>query len=195
MDWDRIRTEWREATPAMQLLPAEELRDRDGALWKTVRRRDLIETIAGVFVAIFFGAMTIVALAKGAWSQAGFALLVAAWAAELPFRLHRNRRLALQPGHGLPLREFLVRQRDAARVQARLLERVWLWYLAPPAIGCIGLELARKGPTSGALLYIGVILGVCALLAWVNRHAARTQFRAHADALQRQIDALDADDT
>ncbi len=193
MDWDRIRTQWREATPSANLLSLHELRTRDGALWKTVRRRDLLETIAGVFVAIFFGAMTIVALSRGEWLQGGFALLVAGWGAELPFRMHRHRRLALEPGHGLDLRAFLERQRDAALVQARLLERVWLWYLAPPAIGLAGLTLARDGLTAGALRFIGVMLVLCVVLVWANRYAARTQFRAHADALERQLDALAGD--
>ena len=194
MDWDRMRTEWREATPAATLLTVEDIRQRDAALWKTVRRRDTLESIAGVFVAIFFAVMAIGAVAKGAWVQAGFALLVAAWGAELPFRLRRNRRQALGPDHGLDLRAHLERRRDAALAQARLLERVWLWYLAPPAIGLAGLTLARDGATTAALVYIGVVLLMCVVLAWANRYAARTQFRAHADALRQQIAALDAND-
>lgn len=194
MDWDTIRKEWRRALPDAPLLSMEELRKRDRSLWKTVRRRDLVETIAGGFVAVFFALVAIRALGSGAWMQGGFALLIAAWGVYLPFPMHRSQRLALQPDHGLALIGHLRQQRDAALAQARMLERVWLWYLTPPAIGLTGLTLARDGVTAGSLGYIAVLAVLYAVLAWVNRRAARTQFRAHAEELQRQIDAMTGGD-
>ncbi|MGY0651553.1 hypothetical protein ACW7GZ_06760 [Luteimonas sp. A537] len=195
MDWDKMRNAWRGDAPTVRLLPMEELRTRDQALWKKVRRRDLVETVAAVLVVIFFALITLAALVEGEWLQAGFALLITAWGVALPFRLRRSRRLAPDPDHGVPLLAYLQRQRDATLAQARMLEQVWLWYLTPPAIGLTGLTLARDGATAGALRYLAVMLVLYAALAWINRRVARTQFRAHAETLQRQIDRLARDDT
>ncbi|MEN1928644.1 hypothetical protein WCE37_06570 [Luteimonas sp. MJ250] len=194
MDWDKMRDAWRGDTPTVHLLPIDELQKRDQALWKKVRRRDLIETIAAVLVAVFFALITLAALIDGEWLQAGFALLITAWGVALPFRLRCSRRLAPEPDHDAPLLAYLQRQRDATLAQARMLEQVWLWYLTPPAIGLAGLTLARDGATAGTLRYLAVMLVLYAALAWINRRVARTQFRAHAETLQRQIDALAASD-
>ena len=193
MDWDKLRNQWRETAPAAPLMAVDELRALDASLWKKVRRRDMVETIAAVVVAAFFGLTTLGTLVEREWLQAGFALLITAWAAWLPFRLRRARRSAAVDGHGASMLDYLRRQRDAALVQARMLERIWLWYLAPPAAGLAGLTLARDGFTKGSLGYIGVLLLLYAGIAWLNRHTARTQFRAHADTLQRQIDALEGE--
>ncbi|MEN1941080.1 hypothetical protein WCE41_08170 [Luteimonas sp. MJ246] len=194
MDWDKMRNAWRSDTPTVHLLPMDELQKRGQTLWKKVRRRDLIETIAAVLVAVFFALITLAALVDGEWLQAGFALLITAWGVALPFRLRRARQLAPEPDHGVSLLAYLQRQRDATLAQARMLEQVWLWYLTPPAIGLTGLTLARDGATAGSLRYLAVMLVLYGALAWINRRVARTQFRAHAETLQRQIDGLTNDD-
>ncbi|HEY4530327.1 MAG TPA: hypothetical protein VIG97_08365 [Luteimonas sp.] len=191
MDWNELRNQWRAGAPAAPLMAVDELRTRDASLWKKVRRRDLVETTAAVIVAVFFALSTLGTLVERAWLQAAFSLLITAWAVCLPFQLRRARRSATMDGHGASLLEYLRRQRDAALVQARMLERIWLWYLAPPAIGLVGLTLARDGATMASLRYIGVLMLLYAGIAWLNRYTARTRFRAHADTLQRQIDALE----
>lgn len=192
MDWDKLRSEWREATPEASMMAAEELRARDRSLWKQVRRRDLVETVAAVIVVVFFSLVVIGALAEGEWLQVASALLIASWGAWLPFKLRQARRAAEPDRPGAPTLDYLRQQRDASLLQARMLERVWLWYLTPPAIGIIGLRLAQDGPTAGSLAYFGVMLVLYVGLAWLNRWTARTRFRAHADVLQRQIDELTA---
>lgn len=191
MEWDRLRDQWRQQATDASLMAVEELRTRDATLWKKVRRRDLLETIAAVIVAVFFTFTVVGSLARGEWLQAAFAALLVAWAAWLPFQLRRARGQVAVDGHAASTLDYLRRQRDAALVQARMLERVWLWYLTPPAIGVIGLRLAMEGPGTGTLRYIGFVVLLSAGLAWLNRYTARTQFRAHAAGLQRQIDALE----
>lgn len=191
MDWDKLQDQWRASVPAVPLIAAEELRTLDRSLWRTVRRRDLVETVAAVVVGVFFALITLASLLEREWLQAAFALLVTAWGAALPFQLRRARQAASVDGHGASMLDYLRRQRDAALAQARMLERVWLWYLGPPAIGLTGLTLARDGATQDALRYLGVVLLLYAGIAWLNRHTARTRFRAHAGMLQRQIDALE----
>lgn len=192
MDWDKLRDAWRDAAPEAPLMAAEELRARDRSLWKKVRRRDLLETVAAVIVAVFFMLVAVGALVEGEWMQAASALLIAGWATWLPFKLRQARRAAEPDSSGASTLDYLRRQRDAALLQARMLERVWLWYLTPPAIGIVGLRLSRDGLTAGSLGYLGVMLVLYAGLAWLNRWTARTRFRAHADVLQRQIDDLSA---
>lgn len=193
MDWDTLRNQWREAAPAAPLMAVEELRARDASLWKKVRWRDLLETGAAVVVALFFCLATIGSLVEREWLQAGFSVLIIAWAVRLPFQLRQARRHTAVDGHGASMLEYLRRQRDAALVQARMLERVWSWYLAPPAIGLVGLRIASDGLTTGSLRYIGLLMLLYAVLAWINRYTARTQFRAHAARLQRQIESLEGE--
>lgn len=196
MDWDKMRQQWQEQTPAPagDLVPVDVLQDRDRALWRKVRWRDLIETVAALVVAVFFALLALEAVVKGNWLAAGSALLIAAWAVFVPFHLHRARRLAPEAERGMPLLAYLQRQRDAMLAQARMLEQVWLWYLGPPAIGLVGLTLGTEGATPGALAYLCTVFVMYVGVGWLNRYTARTKFRAQAAMLQRQIDHLTAGD-
>lgn len=190
MDWDSLRQQWRQDAPAASTSSIDELRSLDQALRKRVRRRDMGETAAAVVVAVFFAWSALDLAADAEWVALGFALLLVAWAVTVPLRLRRARREVPEEDPRQPLVENLGRQRDAALVQARMLERVWLWYLTPPAIGLFGMTLARSGPSAFALAYLAAVAVLYIGLAWINRRVARTQFRAHAERLQRQIDAL-----
>lgn len=191
MDWDRLGQQWREQAPAGELVPLEVLRERDRALWRKVWWRDLVETVAAVLVAACFALAGAVAVAKGFWLVAASSLLLVAWAIYVPFRLRRARRLAVEPAPGMPLLASLRGQREAMLAQARMLERVWAWYLGPPAIGLAGFMLGIRGATLYTLAYIGVMLVLYASIAWLNRYAARKQFREQASSLQRQIERLE----
>lgn len=193
MDWDKMRNQWRDAAPAAPLMAVDELRMLDASLWKKVRRRDLLETVAAVIVVAFLAFRMLESVLGREWLQTGFALLVFAWAVWMPFRLRRARHSMAVDGHGASMLDYLRRQRDAALEQARMLETVWLWYLAPPTAGLIGLAVASEGFSRGSLGYIGLVLLLYAGLAWLNRRTARTQFRAHAERLQRQILELEGD--
>jgi uncharacterized membrane protein len=193
MDWDDIRSRWREDVPHATIVPIEELRRTDGRLTRAVRRRDRIETVAAVLVAAFFSLGCVVAGMQGRWIAVAFGLVVVAWAVWLPFAFRRARREVPDADPRMPQLLYLTRQRDAALVQARLLERVWLWYLTPPAVGIFGLTLAMDGITVRSTAYLAGVLALYAGLAWVNRRVARTQFRAHADLLQAHIQRLGND--
>lgn len=193
MDFDKLRDQWRQAPEHVSLMPADELSALDGALWKKVRRRDRWETIVAVILAVFFSLVALGAVVDGAWVLAASALLITAWSIALPFQLKRGRLDTTADGHGATTLEYLRRRRDASLVQARMLERVWLWYLTPPAIGVTGIKLASDGVTAGSLTYLGGMVVLYAAIAWFNRRAARTRFRAHAAVLQQQIDALAGD--
>jgi len=194
MDWETMRQQWRGDAPAAPILSVDELESRDEALQKQVRWRDRIETVAALMVAIFFAFSALGYAAKADWAAFGFALLLVAWALFVPVWLRRARRWMPVVEHHMPLVEGLVRQRDAALVQARMLERVWLWYLVPPAIGVFGLTFALRGPSTFTWTYLAVVVLLYAGIGWLNRRVARTKYRVHADRLQRQIDALNGEE-
>ena len=193
MDWDDIRNRWREDAPQAPLVSLDVLQRADDSLVRAVRKRDRIETVVAVVVVVFFLVGALGAAAQGLWLELFFRLVVVAWAAWLPFAFRRARNAVPTADPRMPQLEYLALQRDAALVQARLLERVWLWYLTPPAIGVTGIKLASDGVTAGSLTYLGGMVVLYAAIAWFNRRAARTRFRAHAAVLQQQIDALAGD--
>lgn len=190
-DWDHIRTRWQQQ-PTSDAMAAsiDELRRRDQALQRKVHIRDRVESLAAAFVVVVFSILAAIAARGAAWGQLVFALWLAAWALFVPLHLRNTRRRAADPECGLPLLDFLHHQRAAALAQARMLERAWLWYVAPCLSGIIGLTLAIQGPTRPALIYIAATLAFGALITWLNRYAARTRFHAHANALQKQIESV-----
>ena len=190
MDWEMMRQQWRSEGPAVPRVPVDELEARDEKLHRQVKRRDLLETVAAVLGGIFFTFVALGSAAEGNWAAVAFSVLLVAYALFVPLKLRRARRWLPVVEHHMPLVEGLARQRDAALAQARMLEQVWLWYLTPPGVGLFGLTLAVDGVTPGSLAYLGVVLVTYVGIGWLNRHVARTRFRAHAAALQGQIDAL-----
>lgn len=190
MDWDSMKQQWRQDAPVAAAVSIEELQSLDGTLRKRVRRRDLIETVAAVAVAIFFTLTALGMAAEGEWVAFGSSVLLVVWAVVVPLRLRHARRRVPETDPKLPLVENLGRQRDAALAQARLLEQVWAWYLTPPMIGIVGMTMALRGPSVFALVYLAVVVVLYLGIAWLNRRTARTKFRAHAERLQHQIDAL-----
>lgn len=195
MDWDRIRERWQQQPADAGTIAIDALRRRDDALAKQVRRRDRIEVIAAVVVALAFSGIALVAALERAWLELAFAVWLVAWAVSIPVWLHRGRAHLSEADPAVPLLQHLERRRQLAITQARMLERAWLWYVAPALVGLVGLTLAASGPTPGALAYLGACLALGAAIAWWNAHVARTRFRQHADALQQQIDTLSATGT
>lgn len=194
MDWDRIHDAWKQQPVPPTQVAIDTLRERDATLSRQVRTRDRVETIAAVVVAVWFALVALGEAATGAWLASASAAWLVAWAVYVPLRLHRARRQDPGSAAGLPLLQHLERQRARALAQARMLERAWLWYVAPVVVGLAGLTLATSGPTRGALAYLGGCLLLGIGVAWLNRHVARSRFRNHADALARQIAALTGDD-
>ncbi|NLC59898.1 MAG: hypothetical protein GX761_01285, partial [Gammaproteobacteria bacterium] len=74
MDWNNIRQQWA-AQPAPEGHPpgAAALREQAGKLQRTIRRRDLLETIAAVVVVVFFALVAGGAASDGNWMRLGFA--------------------------------------------------------------------------------------------------------------------------
>lgn len=192
MDWNQIRQQWRSGSsdaPPDDVLVA--LQRRDLELRRQVKRRDWLETAVALVVAPAFAVAAWRAGARGAWAVMSFSTLLALWAAYVPAHLWRARRRLPKAHHDRPSIEYLAEDRLALLAQARMLERIWIWYLAPCAFGVIGLNVSVFGITSGSMIYTAVVLAFCAVIARVNRHAARAQYRDLAAQIDRQISRLE----
>lgn len=207
MDWGQIRQQWRRDSSAAPAMSLAEVQAQDRVLHKQIRARDWRETVAAVVVALFFGYVAWSEAGRHAWAAAAFAAELVFWALWVPFWLRKTRRDAPEPRYDLPLRSYLVRQRDMLLAQARMLERAWLWYVMPCMVGVIGLTLSHadgvwavKNDMVGMsirLIFFSYIAGVIALgigVAWLNRHVARTRLRTQAEQLDRQLESLSSED-
>jgi hypothetical protein len=198
MDWNAIRQHWQHATspaPATvdpQLL--EDVRQREQRLRAAVKRRDRLESIIALVLAPVFGYATFRAGVAQKWWPMLFSAWLTAWTLYVPWHFWRVRRRMPAARTDVALVDYLRQQRDAMLAQARMLEAVWLWYLAPCAIGVIGLNFAAQGATVGNFIYAAIVLAFFAWLARLNRRAAQSQFRDLAASIDRQLAHLSEED-
>jgi len=191
MDWNQIRRQWQNTSDAVAPVSDSEMladvRQRESKVRNLVKRRDRLETIIAVLLVPVFGYAAWRAGARADWLATFFSLWLTAWVIYVPWHFWRVRRRMAQPRPELTLIVYLTQQRDAMLAQARMLEQVWIWYLAPCAIGVIGLNLAAAGATAGTLIYATIVLAFCAFLGRLNRRAARTHFRDLAAQIDQQL--------
>ena len=191
MDWKQIRQQWQTAADAAGPdVAMVELQQRDRTLRAQLRRRDWLETGVALLVAPVFAVAAWFAGSRAAWGVMFFAVFLTLWCVYVPWRLWRARRSLPTPGHDLPLIDYMRQEHAAMIGQARMLERIWVWYLAPCAFGVIGLNVSAMGWTPGVLAYAAIVLAFCLFLARLNHLAARTRFRAHAEQIEKQIEKL-----
>ena len=188
MDWRQIRQQWQTASDAAATdVALAEVQQRDRTLRAQLRRRDWLETGVAALVAPVFAVAAWFAGSRDAWWVMFFCIFLTLWCAFVPWRLWRARRGLPTPRHDLPLIDYLRQERAVMLGQARMLEQVWIWYLAPCAFGVIGLNASAMGWTPAVLAYAAVVLVFCLVLARLNHLAARTRFRAHAEQIEEQI--------
>jgi hypothetical protein len=187
---DDLRALWQSMPSAPVAITADEMRARAARFERKVRRRNLIEYAAGVFVSVVLGwYATFPEPATVLWPVAN--VMIIAGVLFVMWNLHRIARAAATPAHagaaGLIAfqREQLARQRDT-------LKSVWLWYIAPVvpglmlwmtamAVGMPGADPVRVALVLGAAsVIVGFVFGGIILLNLLGA--------AH---LQRQIDELD----
>ena len=188
MDWKQIRQQWQTASDAAGPdVAMVELQQRDRTLRAQLRRRDWLETGVALLVAPVFAVAAWFAGSRDAWWVMFFCVFLTLWCVFVPWRLWRARRNLPTPSHDLTLIDYLRQEHAAMIGQARMLERIWVWYLAPCAFGVIGLNVSAMGWTPGVLVYVAIVLAFCLAVARLNHLAARTRFRAHAESIEQQI--------
>lgn len=159
------------------------------AFEKKVRRRNLIEYVAGGLVIAMFGVLAVIFAAAGEWLIVATALAIILAAVFVVMKLHRDgSTLGRLPEQSCRehLRDQLIRQRD-------LLRGVPKWYVAPFIPGLVGFyavvsaNIAAQRGWASAMegMWVKLVLTMIVLIfvVWLNVHAAKK--------LDREIEALD----
>lgn len=191
MDWEDIRHAW-QSRPA----PGRgefSLPDEAGRLRRTIRRRDLMETVVALFLALFFGANVWFLWIGGFETAAAFSLWLSIACITIPIRLRNGRKRFPARESDLPLRAFLQQERAALAHQRHLLGTVLWWYLGPIMIGVLGFFIGIRGLHWHSLAYAAFVLLIGFGIERANRLAVRTRIEPAIRAIDEQIRQLEED--
>lgn len=193
--WDLLGEHWRkdEQRSAFVAVDPDVVRARAARFARTIRWRNLREVISGHFV-VLAGA-GIAYHASSPYGRFGGVSLAIGASIVVAVIVRRTRNL-LPPPPDAPTCEVMAFERSELERQAHLLERAWLWYLAPfvPSIVAIYAGAARvalsRPEHGGSLPFVGLLFvataGVLVLVGWLNVRAARS--------LRRRMVALPPED-
>lgn len=146
---------------------------------RTIRRRDRIETIAAVFVALVF----LPQLWWGSWLTRLGVVLFVAGSVLTYVRLSGARRDAPSPDMTAPVVEMIRGRLDSVDAQIRLLESVFWWYLAPLGLGVILIFAGGVGASLAALVYTAVVVAAVFVIYRLNQRAVRLHLQPLRDEL------------
>lgn len=190
MSWAALRDSWQtradpDAEAAAAMPPA-----RVSMLRRKIFRRDLLESLVALLIAPLFLAFAVMAWLHGKWWVFGFSAFLVAAVVYVPWRLWRERRKLPKSDPSRPVREYLLAEREAMRVQAELLEGIWWWYLGPLAIGVVGLYVSMRGFVWQSAAYAAVVLVFYFAIGKANQVAARSQYRVAMEEIDEQVSQL-----
>ena len=193
MNLDELGQEWRATN---EHAATKEQRDqliaatcrRVERFWGRIFRRDMIETVAAVFVIIFFGRF--MTRSDHVIASIGAGILVF-WGPFIIWKLHRARMIQQPAPLDAPVREFCRIELDRLDRQISLLRSVLWWYIAPCIVGVNTFFIGLAGFGIASLVYCIVTL----LLAWgiyaLNMRAVAKQLLTARDELTRLLSQLD----
>src|SRR5437899_109439 len=136
MNLDELGQEWRVTN---EHAATKEQRDqliaatcrRVERFWGRILRRDMIETVAAVFVIIFFGLFI---TRSDVIASIGAGILVF-WGLFIIWKLHRARTVQQPAPLDAPVHEFCRIELDRLDRQIQLQRSVLWWYIAPSTVG------------------------------------------------------------
>lgn len=187
--WQRQDAVSREEVDEDELLAR--VRERSEAFDRGIRRRDLLETVAAVAVAAFFGYEAVTATTGLA--RIGAVILVAS-AGFIVWWLRRARTAGPPASADLSVADRLRAERQRMDVQIRLLETVAWWYLAPPAVGLALFIVGLRVGTTATLASLALVIVTFTAVWYVNRRAVRRDLRPRRKELTRRLEALEEDE-
>lgn len=159
------------------------VREKAGVLERTVRRRDLLETVIALLLLPVFAWFAL--RASHPLSRLGAAIIAAACVA-IPLVLRRARRR--DPDLGLPVADFLRLELAFVLRQRRLLLTVPLWYLGPLGVGAV-LFFAGGSPSVWITAAYGIgVAAFCAAVWWLNRRAVTVELEPRERELRLWIE-------
>ena len=180
---DGLQQLWRDQPLTAPTVDLEALRGRAERFRKGIQRRNVVETIAAVFVATF---MPYLAFDAGEemplLSRVGLAL-AAPGALFVIVYLWRRGAAGAHPDPSLSVSEHQAALRVALGRQAELMDRAWLWYVGPllPVLVLFNaglvVDLLRRPAAPVAGLILGLViatqLGFLVFIVRANRIGAR----------------------
>ena len=197
-----LRAMWQDS-PEEAPTPTDLLADvqqQAEALSRKVLRRDIVETLAAVFV---WGVFAVAAFkAPGLVPKLGL-LLGTGFLVAPVWKLHHERRKHRETPPDAPVAHHLERELERVKGQIRLLDRVASWYVTPLAIGgtVILAGLAAVVPTSSpggravavlaSVAFSAVLfLGLGWVIVRLNRFAIKTNLLPIKSDLQKALASL-----
>ena len=155
---------------------------------RTLWRRDLLESLAGVLGLLFFVPM----LDDPSWLvRIGAGGLIVSTGAIL-WRLHRTRRRHQTPDRSQPVAEVLRAERAKVETQIRLLTSIMWWYIAPIAAGLLLITVGDHGVVSAYTAVFSVVLagGAYGIYA-LNQRTVRNDLKPRRETLTRLLTQID----
>jgi len=186
MNLDDLRPQWQAQQAEMGNQPpaggartAEHLHAQAAKFERDIFRRDVVETLAGIFVLVFFS----VAIGSiDEWLIRAGLIVIIIGTIEIIAVMHLTRRSQAIPRPDLPVSEFCAQQLRRIQSQITLLRWVWLWYIGPILLGCYLMLLAiviklwemMTPYMAGILFVIGAMFGLFGFLVdRINQRAVR----------------------
>lgn len=195
---DRARQYWQSEKGAQTMPSIEELRAKAGKFHRKIKRRNLIEYLAGAFVLLWFG--WILLFGPLPWTppevpagiiRLGAGLVMTGTVIAL-WQLH-HRTSPLEPPVDGGLQSVLDFQRRELQRQHDALSEVFFWYLLPfiPGLCVMIFAPLAISPDIGSGDWFAIVAKMSATLLatfgavwWLNKRGARK--------LQQQINEIDA---
>jgi len=166
-------------------MPLDEIKARARKFGRTIRRRNLIEYAAAVFVVLAFGRLAVIATTPTI--RIGAAMIVAA-TLFIVYYMHTRSWVPASSDDAAASQDCTAFYRALLTRQRDVLRGVWWWYLLPFVPGLLLMVIGRVAQepdrVGRAVLGIGLNVAVFLGIGLLNERAARK--------LQREIDALDA---
>jgi hypothetical protein len=154
-----------------------------------IRRRDRREGIAAALVFLFFSTM----LLTPSWMVRIGALIVMGWSASIYWILHRARTGYAPPDPKQPVAAAVRTELEKVNEQIRLLERIFWWYLLPPAVG---LFLVVGGNAGFSWFTPGYGTSIVALgggIYYLNQREVRNTLRPRQEELTRLLRQMEGE--
>jgi hypothetical protein len=196
MELDRFKTAWQEqplegaaARPLEDIM--QDVHHRAVRFDRVIWRRDLLETLAGLFVIGMFGYFAWVIPSPIARVGAAI-VMIGCLSIIARLYLSRNRHRASPDASA---REFCAVELKRLEEQIRLLSTVGWWYLAPLLGGGAIFVLGLGGSAVGRVAMLALLLAVGVFIYRLNRSAVQQHLRPMRDHLAWTLEELAADES
>lgn len=91
----------------------------------------------------------------------------------------------------IPLREFLIKQKNYLEKERALLDNILYWYILPPSVSTILFFYSRQMPQPKLYLFISVVVLVMAFIYYLNKKAVKDDFDPVIKRLDETIKKLE----